>query len=180
MPDNFSAQFLAAFAFTVGQEGGYTNNPLDAGNWTGGACGVGQCNGTNFGISAASYPAVDIANLTAEQAQLIYSQSYWAPIQGDKLPLKLAMVGFDAAVNSGVGKSVKWLQTACNTVAGSRLTIDGNLGPLTLAALLAKSPEPIAQEALVQRLMFLTSLQSWPNFGLGWGRRVLALLAAIA
>lgn len=180
MPANFSAQFLASFAFTVGQEGGYTNNPADAGDWTGGACGVGQCNGTNFGISAASYPNLDIEALTIDQAQLIYSQSYWAPIQGDKLPLKLAMVGFDGAVNSGVGQSVQWLQTACNTVAGSTLSIDGDLGPLTLAALLAQNPQPIAQEALVQRLMFLTSLQSWPNFGLGWGRRVLALLASVA
>lgn len=176
MPDNFQT----AFAFTVGQEGGYTNNPNDPGNWTGGACGIGQCNGTNFGISAAAYPNLDIANLTENEAQLIYRQSYWTPIQGDKLPLALAMVGFDAAVNSGVGQSVQWLQTACNIVTGSALAIDGGLGPLTLAALLAGDPRLIAREALVQRLMFLTGLPTWPNFGLGWSRRVMALSAAVA
>ena len=101
MSDNFST----AFAFTVGEEGSFTNNQADPGNWTGGACGVGQCNGTNFGISAAAYPNLDIATLTISQAQSIYRQNYWNPVQGDKLPLPLAMVGFDAAVNSGVGQS---------------------------------------------------------------------------
>ena len=175
MPDNFSA----AFAFTVGEEGGFTNNPNDPGNWTGGACGVGQCNGTNFGISAAAYPNLDIAHLTQNQAQLIYHQSYWNPVQGDKLPLLLAMVAFDGAVNSGVGQSVQWLQTACNSVTGSTLAIDGGLGPLTLAALLAGDPRLIAREALVQRLMFLTALPTFQTFGLGWTRRVLGLLAAV-
>lgn len=174
MPDNFQI----AFAFTVGQEGGYTNSPDDPGNWTGGACGVGQCNGTKFGISAGAYPNLNISSLTISQAQLIYSQSYWAPIEGDKLPLLLAMVGFDAAVNSGVAQSVQWLQTACNIVTGSNLAIDGDLGPLSLAALLAGVAERIAQEALVQRLVFLTGLSTFQSFGLGWTRRVLALAVA--
>lgn len=175
MPDNFQT----AFAFTVGQEGGYTNNQADPGNWTGGACGVGQCNGTNFGISAASYPSLNIAALTETQAQLIYHNAYWLPLQGDKLPLKLAMVGFDAAVNSGVIQSVQWLQIACNNITGSTLVIDGDLGPLTLAALLAGNAGLIAQEALAQRLVFLAGLPSFPTFGLGWTRRVLALLATV-
>lgn len=175
MPNNFQD----AFAFTIGREGGYTNNPADPGNWTGGACGVGQCNGTNFGISAASYPNLNIASLTVDQAQLIYHQSYWLPLQGDKLPLPLAMVGFDAAVNSGVTQSVQWLQIACNTVTGSNLIIDGDLGPLTLAALLAGIPQRIAQEALTQRLLFLAGLGMFPTFGLGWTRRVMALAAEV-
>lgn len=175
MPSNFQT----AFAFTVGQEGGYTDNPSDPGNWTGGACGVGKCNGTNFGISAASYPSLNIATLTEEQAQSIYLQSYWAPLQGDRLPPPLAMVGFDGAVNSGVDQSVKWLQTACNTVTGASLAIDGDLGPMTLAALLEGNAVQMAREALVQRLMFLTGLPTFQAFGLGWTRRVLALLAAV-
>lgn len=89
------------------------------------------------------------------------------------------MVGFDGAVNSGVHQSVRWLQSACNTMAGASLAIDGDLGPMTLAALLEGNAVQMAQEALVQRLMFLTRLPTFQTFGLGWTRRVLALLAAV-
>ena len=56
--------FERCFAFTLGAEGGYSNNPADPGNWTGGAVGNGELRGTNFGISASAYPQLDIANLT--------------------------------------------------------------------------------------------------------------------
>lgn len=176
MPDKFQT----AFAFTVGEEGRFNNNPNDSGNWTGGACGVGQCNGTNYGISAAAYPALDIATLTIEQAQQIYQQYYWVPIQGDELPMQLAMVGFDAAVNSGVERSVRWLQQACNSVSGSTLVVDGAMGPLTLGALLSGDAPQIANAALNTRLAFLQSLTDFSEFGKGWTNRVLALQNAIA
>ena len=56
--------FDNAFRAVIGVEGGYTANPLDPGNWTGGKCRIGQCNGTKYGISAASYPSLNIAGLT--------------------------------------------------------------------------------------------------------------------
>ncbi|MDE1906431.1 MAG: hypothetical protein KGH75_08285 [Rhodospirillales bacterium] len=165
--------FQAAFNFTVGAEGGYTQNADDPGNWTGGQIGFGDLKGTKYGISAAAYPALDIANLTQAQAEAIYRCDYWPPIRGDELPLPVAMVAFDAAVNSGAPRAIKWLQAAAGVVQ------DGNFGPVTLAAITKADPVPLASDALAARLVFLTGLASWPDFGLGWTRRVLRLSQAV-
>jgi lysozyme family protein len=77
--------FANCFAFTLGAEGGYSNNPGDPGNWTGGAVGHGEVRGTKYGISASAYPALDIANLTEAQAEEIYRRDYWASLHGDEL-----------------------------------------------------------------------------------------------
>src|SRR5438270_5735304 len=69
--------FEQAFAFVIGHEGGYSAGPTDPGNWTGGRCGLGECRGTNWGISAAAYPQLDIRALTQAQAAEIYRRDYW-------------------------------------------------------------------------------------------------------
>ena len=112
MPD--TEVFAHCFAETVGEEGGFSADPDDPGNWTGGSIGLGACRGTKFGISAASYPALDIASLSLEDAKAIYARDYWAPIQGDKLPPALAMIVFDAAVNAGVGTALDSAATGTN------------------------------------------------------------------
>jgi lysozyme family protein len=165
--------FSRCLGFTLKFEGGFTNNPADPGNWTGGAIGQGVLRGTNFGISAAAYPNLDIANLTQDAAAAIYKQDYWAAIQGDALPGAIALVAFDAAVNAGPKRSVMWLQQAAQVAA------DGVLGPATLAALQAGDAAAIAREAVVRRLNFSTLLPEWPTFGLGWSRRLIALAAEI-
>jgi len=163
--DNFSR----CFAFTLGAEGGYTNNPADPGNWTGGQTGQGELRGTKYGISAAVYPTLHSANLTEPAAQAIYRRHFWAPLQGDSLPLPIALVAFDGAVNAGQSRAITWLQQAAG------IQEDGLLGPATLAALGAGNPVQLAQEALVRRLNDYSHLPGWKNFGLGWARRVIAL-----
>jgi lysozyme family protein len=165
MPDYFAQ----CFAFTVGEEGGFTDNPDDPGNWTGGAVNAGTLRGTKFGISAAQHPLLDIPNLTIDQAQAIYQRDYWVPVHGPDLAAPIALVAFDAAVNVGVGTSVRFLQEAAG------VTADGKFGPGTEAALNAGDPVALATEALVRRIDFYTTLPPWKDFGLGWTRRVLAL-----
>jgi lysozyme family protein len=166
--------FQKCFRFTLGAEGGYTNNVGDPGNWTGGQVGHGELRGTKFGISAAAYPKLDIANLTEAAAEAIYKRDYWTPLYGDELPLAIAMVAFDAAVNAGPRRAISWIQLAMGQEA------DGIIGPATIAALNAGNPLVIAREALVRRLDFLTRLSTWSSFGLGWTRRVIALASAVA
>jgi lysozyme family protein len=48
------SDFNIAFELTVGHEGGYSNNPDDPGNWTGGDVGEGQLKGTKYGVSGLS------------------------------------------------------------------------------------------------------------------------------
>jgi lysozyme family protein len=168
--DNFSR----CFAFTLGAEGTYSNNPADPGNWTGGAVGNGELRGTKFGISASAYPKLDIADLTQEQAEDIYRRDYWAALHGDDIPLPLAMVAFDAAVNAGPRRAISWLQLASGNQA------DGVLGPATLAALNTGNAVLLAREALVRRLEFSTQLVTWSSFGLGWSRRIIALACELS
>lgn len=157
-----------AFRAVVGEEGGYTANQADPGNWTGGKCGVGRCNGTKYGISAASYPTVDIPGLSLDDARAIYRRDYWNRVRGDELPPALALLVFDAAVNSGPGRAIQWLQ------ATLRVKVDGILGPISLAAAqqCAGQGAAVLSEYQAQRLIFMASLPTWRTFALGWARRV--------
>ena len=169
-----SDNFPACFDFTIAAEGGYTNNSADNGNWTGGVIGSGTCKGTKFGISAAAYPDLDIANLTQADAEAIYRRDYWAKVRGDTLPLPMAYVAFDGAVNSGVLRSILWLQAA----AGVRQ--DGNFGPVTLAAVLAGDAEEMAKNALARRGVFLAGQGAFATFGLGWLVRLVDLAGVVS
>lgn len=165
--------FTACLAFVLQAEGGYSDNPADPGNWTGGIAGAGELRGTKCGISAAAYPALDIQNLTEQQIEIIYRQDYFMPVHGATLPLPLAMVAFDAAVNAGVRRSIIWLQQSAG------VTADGVLGDETLNVLTSGDAVALSGEALARRLDFYARSSEWASFGLGWTRRVLKLAQAI-
>jgi lysozyme family protein len=148
-----SANFDRAFAAVIGHEGGYVNDPRDPGGET------------KFGISKRSYPHVNIAALTLEEAKAIYRRDFWDRVRGDELPYRTAFNAFDGAVNSGVSQSVKWLQRAVGVAE------DGIFGPVTLAAASKRGPL-IAARYNAARLAFLTNLGTWPTYGKGWARRV--------
>ncbi len=147
------AAFEQAFAHIIGNEGGFTNNPADPGNWTGGRPGQGECRGTKYGISAHAYPDTDIAALTLEDAQTIYRRDYWDRLEADSLPPPLALLAFDAAVNNGLGRARQWLTLAHKQPNGAS----------------------ICAEFQAQRLAFMASLPTWKVFGLGWSRRLCRL-----
>jgi len=166
--------FDRVFSIIIGEEGGYSDEASDSGNWTGGAVGCGMQLGTNWGISAAAYPNVDIKNLTQDQAKQIYIRDYWTPIGGDGLPPQLALLVFDAAVNNGVRRSSEWLQAALGVAT------DGVLGPETMAALAKQCATAdgcieVCSEFLARRVDFMGGLKTWQSFGLGWSRRLAAL-----
>ena len=163
--------FEEAFHLVIGEEGGYTKDPADPGNWTGGSCGRGVCNGTKYGVSAAAHPHLAIKDLTLAQAQQIYRQTYWDPIHADELPKQLSLLLFDAAVNCGIDRAIAWLQTAVGCAA------DGLLGPETLSAVKASSEgiSDLGAEFQTQRLVWMCSLPTWHTFGLGWARRLCRL-----
>ena len=80
----------------------------------------------------------------------------------------MALLVFDAAVNSGPDRAIKWLQTALHIAA------DGVVGPVTIAAARQSSGNGavLLAEYQAQRLLFLTGLPTWRVFGLGWTRRI--------
>lgn len=87
--------------FTAGWEGGFQDFEWDAGNWTECRVGAGTKKGTNFGITACSYPNRDIEHLTRQEADDIYYSDYWLKCGCDKLPWPLNLVVFDTAINFG-------------------------------------------------------------------------------
>jgi lysozyme family protein len=165
--------FSRCLAFTLREEGGFSDDAADRGNWTGGLVGAGDLRGTKFGISAAAYPSLDISALTEADAAAIYRKDYWAAISGDELAYPVALTAFDAAVNAGPRRAICWLQLAAGVVP------DGALGPATRAAMTAVDPVVLAKESLARRLEFTSRLPTWPQFGLGWTRRIISLAVAI-
>ena len=148
------SEFDGAFEILIGHEGGHVDHPNDPGGET------------KFGISKRSYPDVNIAGLTLDDAKAIYRRDYWDRVKADELPSELRFLLFDGAVNAGVAQSIKWLQRAAGAQA------DGVIGPITLAAIADSNPHQIASKFLGQRLKHMTDLKHWDQFGRGWARRI--------
>ena len=88
---------------------------------------------TKFGIAKNDHPTVDIVALTLVEAENIYYNEYWLASHCDKIASPMSYLHFDTAVNMGIGTAAKFLQTVLG------VTVDGNIGPMTLSALAAIS-----------------------------------------
>ena len=108
--------FESCFEKVVAHEGGYVSDSRDPGGET------------KFGISKRAYPSLDIKALTLADTKAIYKRDYWDRAQCDQLPSQLSYLVFDAAVNSGIGQSIRFLQRAVGTAD------DGVMGAITLSA----------------------------------------------
>lgn len=156
-----SALFDRAFDLVVGAEGGYNDVPEDPGGET------------NFGISRRSYPNEDIKGMTRERAKDIYYNDYWLPLHPFELPDQVAILLFDMAVNMGRHNAICCLQSA------AEVKVDGNLGPVSRAALKARNGPGLYREITARRIIYYTGLGTFKFFGLGWIRRSLKLLGVL-
>lgn len=157
------------------EEGGWSNHPADRGG------------ATMYGITQGTYnawrkkkkrPAQSVRNISKEEARELYNEEYWLAASCDKLPWPISYLTFDAAVNSGVTRSVKWLQQ------GLHCSPDGRIGPKTLDAAknVVQAGDTKSLLSIVDaRVEFLARLvQNKPSqavFLLGWWRRTQRLLA---
>lgn len=159
--------FDKAFERLIGHEGKFTDNPKDDGNWTGGKQGRGQLKGTKYGIAAASYPHLDIKNLTLQQAKAIYREDFWDVIGSAHGAIKFQL--FDAAVNHGRGNAVRFLQRAVKAAD------DGIWGPRSQAALndmqQRNGHNDVLLRLMAYRFKFWASLSKFDVFGRGWTNR---------
>ncbi len=137
---------------TLKWEGGYSNNPHDPGG------------ATMHGVTKRVYdafrhrnglPVRDVREITPLEIQAIYQPEYWDAAGCSHLPPGVDLVTFDAAVNSGVRRSLSWLQAS---QTGDYVA--------TVKRFSAK------------RLGFLHSLRTWRTFGKGWAPRVAEMEAA--
>ena len=149
--------FETAFRFTMGVEGGYVNDPRDPGGET------------KFGISKRSYPGVDIKSLTLEQAQAIYKRDYWQQASCERMPPKIAVAVFDAAVHHGPKTAIKLLQRAL------KVADDGEYGRITHGTLQSRDTNETLELLLSERAIYLTTCPAWPTYKRGWLKRLFNL-----
>lgn len=158
-----------ALVHIFGHEGGFTRDPRDPGNWTGGKIGIGENRGTKYGIACHAHPNVDIVNLTLAQAAQIYRLQYAAPVGYTDLPAGVDLVAFDASVNSGPAASLRFLGRALGVAASAAAVVK--------AAKDATDKITIIKRACAERLAFMRSLAIWATYGVGWTRRVASIEA---
>ena len=101
----------------LANEGGLSDNVNDKGGLT------------KYGISQKAYPDLDIRNLTKSKAEAIYKRDYYDRCMCDLIEDEmLALHLFDFAVNAGVSRAVKLLQTILGVYS------DGIMGKQTVTA----------------------------------------------
>lgn len=160
---NMADSFPTCLAFTLREEGGWIDNPLDPGG------------ATNCGITLASFrdwkqnPLLECSDLRAigaDQVHEFYYTVFWLAMEAPNLPLGPDLMLFDQAVNSGVSRSIKILQGVLD------IPIDGEIGPLTLAAVLAVDPAVLVTSLTAAQIVFYQNLAEFTVFGTGWIKRV--------
>ena len=114
----------------IRREGGYVDHPRDRGG------------PTNFGITQSTLSrhlgrpasADDVRRLSRAVAADIYRRDYYEAPQIDRLPGRIQAFVFDAAVNHGPGRAIRFVQQVCNAAGFGPLEVDGQCGPQTSRA----------------------------------------------
>jgi len=158
-----AVDFDVSFGRLITNEGGYVNNPADPGgetHW-----------GVTWPILREAIalklvpPETTIASLTREQARPIYKVLFWERAHLDEFDGAIAFQLFDIAVNSPIHVAFMILQRAAGVAD------DGYIGPVTVAAVKAKSVTDMLMLMIAYRIKFWTKLSIWPDFGKGWANR---------
>lgn len=149
--------FHKAVEFVLKHEGYYSNDPKDAGGET------------KFGISKRAYPSLDIRNLTRDDAIAIYKRDYWDKLP-DGLPVPVHCALFDCAVNAGISRAIRLLQTSV------KVTPDGKWGRFSQSALNKFDSNEVLARFTTERIMFYTELPTFSRFGKGWVNRTIQCL----
>jgi lysozyme family protein len=152
--------FNTQIPITLAWEGGYSNNPNDAGGET------------NFGISKAAYPSLDIKNLDRDHAINIYYADYWLKPNIHLLPDFISGKVFDMGVNMGPKTAIKLLQQSTTSLAP-----DGIIGPKTATIISQLNLSLLGRyrfELVKHYLAIVTAKPSDAEFLDGWLRRACA------
>jgi len=148
-------------------EGGFVNHPKDPGGATNHGVTIGTLR--KLGIDKdgdGDSDIVDLRLLTAGDAGMVFKRFYGDAVQADFLPRGLDYAMADFSVNSGPTRAAEHLQRILG------VTVDGHIGPATLAAVAKRDTAELIEALHKSRLRFLRNLKTWPTFGRGWQARV--------
>lgn len=144
-------------------EGGWSNHPKDPGG------------ATNYGIIQTVYDDFrkrkgmskqSVRLISEPEVNEIYKTQYADKIHYDELPAGIDYATLDGAVNSGVSRGAKWLQSALG------VSSDGKIGSQTIAAAGAADAIKTVKSMCAKRMSFLRGLTIFSTFGKGWTSRV--------
>ena len=98
---------------------------------------------SKYGISQKSYPSLDLENLTAQEAQLIYYRDFWKIQPYEQInSVDIAEKVFELAIESGTEIAHTLLQRALRSV-GNPVQENGNLDKVTLIAINSANPKEL-------------------------------------
>ena len=136
----------------LAHEGGYVNHPNDPGGETNRGVTMDTWRRYSqrlFGIPATSET---LRAITEEQAFRIYEEGYYKPSGADRLQdSNLGNMHADFTYNAGSRNSGRVLQRAINDLGGN-VTVDGAVGPKTLAAANALDPAALYRAYRTRRI----------------------------
>jgi lysozyme family protein len=158
--------FDEALRFTLGEEGGYVDDPRDRGG------------ATNRGVTQATYDSwrgsnelatQDVRSISENEVRDLYRERFWDAGHCGELPPRLAAAHFDWCVNHGVGGALRTLQQTLGAV------VDGLWGPATASAAANSSPAASIRYDALRRQWYLKRVAEAPEqagFLKGWLKRV--------
>lgn len=124
-----AAAAIAMIASVIAVEGGYVNHPADPGGET------------NMGITkkvavANGYDGPMRSMPRSVPESIYYDQYLVRPGYAPLISIDAAVTEelFDTSVNMGPSRPSTWFQRSTNALCGTTLTIDGRLGPSSIAA----------------------------------------------
>lgn len=162
--------FDDAHTYVVGVEGRLSMDPKDPGNWTGGKVNEGELRGTKYGISAKSYPKLDIVNLTLSDAKVIAKRDFWDKMKLDQVPYNIALALFDFGYNTGIARAAR----AAQSVLG--ITQDGVIGNKTIGLLNMIDAKSFARAYATERIFLYSQMFDWIYEGHGWTNRTIGTM----
>ena len=163
------ADFEQAVKLILKHEGGYVDHPSDPGGATN--RGIIFSLFKQYAKSLGLDPTVDsLKTLTEDQAKFIYSEHFWDKMRGDEIQSQaVAEIIFDAYVNMGA-RALKLLQIELG------VGIDGQIGPITLAAINHAAPVVLFEQFKDARTEYYQRLSenkpSMKVFLKGWLNRI--------
>lgn len=170
------ADFAKAVAALIKIEAGLVDDRADHGGLT------------KYGISAARFPDINIAQLTEARAIELYRANFWHPLYdllpdqtvADKILEITVHMAHDATrpFYAGRMKGIELVQRACRALGDREVVVDGLFGPQTLQAVKLERPAALLAAIRVEQGRHYLALadkdESQRKFFRGWVRRALA------
>jgi len=159
------AEFSEAYKITSAHEGGYVNDPVDRGGET--YRGISRVYHPDWRgwkridkqRRKAGFPGSLAADRTLQaNVKAFYKQAYWDRFQGDVIADQaVANELYDTAVNMGVRRAVRFLQSSLNLLNRNQrdyddLIVDGWFGDKSLVALKVLLRKDRRSDALVKMM----------------------------